>query len=191
MINFISFNLVEATRFELATPCSLVLETRFELAIFSTIPFCHSNKTSALPTALRLEICGRVINQFIVQVLLFSNFPRLKFVPQKRMVRVAGFEPARYFYRKILSLLRTACFATPAYLIKSIKNFLFPFNMIIITYNHQIVKALIKLSFYFSLKFLFRCVPKTVKMVHSLPFNFIVGKVSFGNILRTLSKQGR
>ena len=50
--------MVEATRFELATPCSLVLETRFELAIFSTIPFCHSNKTSALPTALRLEICA-------------------------------------------------------------------------------------------------------------------------------------
>nr|DAD55957.1 MAG TPA: hypothetical protein [Bacteriophage sp.] len=25
-------------------------------------------------------MCGRVINQFIVQVLLFSNFPRLKFV---------------------------------------------------------------------------------------------------------------
>ena len=106
------------------------------------------------------------------------------------MVRVAGFEPARYFYRKILSLLRTACFATPACLIKSLENFLFPFNMIIITYNHQIVKALIKLSFYFFLKFLFRCILKTVKKVYSLPFNFIVGKESFGNILRTLSKQG-
>lgn len=135
-------------------------------------------------------MCGRVINQFVVQVLLFSNFPRLKFVPQKRMVRVAGFEPARYFYRKILSLLRTACFATPAYLIKSLENFLFPFNMIIITYNHQVVKALIKLSFYFFLKFLFRCVPKTVKMVHSLPFDFIVGcKASFGNILGTLTRK--
>lgn len=153
-------------------------------------PRPHGPKPRALSTALIPVICGRVINQFVVQVLLFSNFPRLKFVPQKRMVRVAGFEPARYFYRKILSLLRTACFATPAYLIKSLENFLFPFNMIIITYNHQVVKALIKLSFYFFLKFLFRCVPKTVKMVHSLPFNFIVGKVSFGNILRTLSKQG-
>ena len=105
------------------------------------------------------------------------------------MVRVAGFEPARYFYRKILSLLRTAYFATPAYSIKFVENSLFPFDMIIITYNHQIVKALIKLSFYFSLKFLFRCVPKTVKMVHSLPFNFIVGKVSFGNILGTLTRK--
>jgi hypothetical protein len=35
-----------------------------------------------------------------------------------------------------------------------------------------------------------RCIPKTVKKVYSLPFDFIVGKVSFGNILRTLSKQG-
>ena len=35
-----------------------------------------------------------------------------------------------------------------------------------------------------------RCILKTVKKVYSLPFNFIVGKVSFGNILRTLSKQG-
>ena len=35
-----------------------------------------------------------------------------------------------------------------------------------------------------------RCILKTVKKVYSLPFLFIVGKVSFGNILRTLSKQG-
>ena len=48
----------------------------------------------------------------------------------------------------------------------------------------------VKLSFYFFLKFLFRCVPKTVKMIHSLPFDFIVGcKVSFGNILGTLTRK--
>ena len=61
--------------------------------------------------------CERVINQFVVQVLLFSNFPRLKFVPSfqmlshiqnnntkillqtakspKQMVRVEGLEPSR------------------------------------------------------------------------------------------------
>lgn len=143
-------------------------------------------------------MCGLIINQLTVRVLLFSNFLSLKFVPQKRMVRVAGVEPARYFYRKILSLLRTAYFATPAYLIKSIENFLFPFDSLSTPFrhdNHNIqsssCQGFNKTFFSFSLEVLFRCVPKTVKMVHSLPFNFIVGKVSFGNILRTLSKQGR
>lgn len=98
------------------------------------------------------------------------------------MVLVKGIEPSRYKYQQILSL---HCLPVPAH-----QHIFFPFQYD----NHNIqssnCQGFNKTFFLFFLKFLFRCVPKTVKMVHLLPFDFIVGcKASFGNILGTLTRK--